>query len=73
MDIIWSFPVYTDESKELAIESMLIARKYGITFYDSSYIAMANLMSVPLWTMDKVQAKSAVKAGVLLWKNQHSA
>lgn len=67
VDIIWSFPVYTNESKEFAMESMFIARKYGITFYDSYYIAMAKLICIPLWTIDKVQAKSAVKAGISLW------
>lgn len=68
IDIIWDFPVYTDEPKELAIDSLFVARKYGITFYGSFYIAMAKFIGIPLWTMDKIQAKSAIKAGVSLRK-----
>jgi len=64
---IWRFPIYTSESEELAVESLSIARKYEITFYDSFYIAMAKLSNMPLWTTDKIQAKAADKAGVSLW------
>jgi predicted nucleic acid-binding protein len=32
---IWRFPVRTSDSEELALESLMIACKYGITFYDS--------------------------------------
>lgn len=66
---IWRFPITTHEHEELAGESMSIARKYKITFYDSFYIAMAKLNGLPLWTMDKVQAGIAVKVGVFLWKS----
>ncbi|MBE0425229.1 MAG: type II toxin-antitoxin system VapC family toxin [Nitrospirae bacterium] len=68
IEIIWRFPVYTNESEELAVESLSIARKYEITFYDSFYIAMAKLSMIPLWTTDKIQAKAADKAGVSLWE-----
>jgi predicted nucleic acid-binding protein len=68
IEIIWSFHTYTNESKEIAIESISITHKYGITFYDSFYIAMAIFFSIPLWTMDRIQANAAIKAGVSLWE-----
>ncbi len=66
VEVIWKFPVYSNETEELASESMALARKYGITFYDSAYIAMARLSGISLWTLDRVQAKSAARAGVHL-------
>jgi predicted nucleic acid-binding protein len=65
---IWRFPVYISESKELAVESLLIARKHGITFYDSFYIAIAKILNMPLWTIDNVQARAAGRTGVSLWE-----
>jgi predicted nucleic acid-binding protein len=65
---IWGFHTYTNESEEIALEGMDIAHKFGITFYDSFYIAMAKYFGIPLWTMDKVQAKAAVEVGVSLWE-----
>ncbi len=67
IEIVWSFSIRTNESAEIAEEGLLISRKYGITFYDAIYIAMAMFIGAPLWTMDKVQARSAIKAGVVLW------
>jgi len=64
---IWRFPVTIRENEGLATESLSIARKYEITFYDSFYIAMARLNDLPLWTMDKMQALTASKVGVDLW------
>ena len=67
IEIIWSFPVYSNESREWAIESFVIAKKHGITFYDSSYIAMARLLNIPLWTLDSLQSRFAMRIGVSLW------
>lgn len=67
IEIIWSFPVYSNESREWAIESFVIAKKHGITFYDSSYIAMARLLNIPLWTLDSLQSRVAMRIGVSLW------
>ncbi len=71
IEIIWSFSIRTKESVEIAEEGLLISRKYGIAFYDAFYIAMARFIGAHLWTMDKVQARSAIKAGVVLWEDQY--
>lgn len=71
IEIVWSFSIRTNESAEIAEEGLLISRKYGITFYDAFYIAMARIIVAPLWTMDKVQARSAIKAGVVLRADQY--
>ncbi|MEW6676114.1 MAG: type II toxin-antitoxin system VapC family toxin [Nitrospirota bacterium] len=65
---IWNFTVYEWSSTKWAKDAFFISRKYNITFYDSSYIAMSKQFNIPLWTLDKVQAKAAVKAGVSLWE-----
>lgn len=65
---IWNFTVFEWSSTKWAKDAFLISRKYNITFYDSSYIAMARLLNIPLWTLDKVQANAAIKAEVSLWE-----
>lgn len=64
---VWDFTVYEELSANLAKEAFRISRKYNLTFYDSSYIAMAKKLNIPLWTLDKLQGSTAVKAGVSLW------
>lgn len=64
---VWKFPVYNEETLDWAKKAFFISRKHNITFYDSSYIAMAKSLNIPLWTFDKIQAKVANKAGVSLW------
>jgi predicted nucleic acid-binding protein len=64
---IWDFAVYEWLSTKCAKDAFLISRKYNITFYDSSYIAVSKQFDVPLWTLDKVQATAALKAGISLW------
>lgn len=64
---LWKLRIYGEESIKWVKEAFLISRKYNITFYDSSYIAMAKIMEIPLWTKDTLQAKAAIKAGVSLW------
>lgn len=64
---VWSFLTHYEESTEWVKEAIIISRKHNITFYDSSYIAMAKLFHLPLWTKDTLQAKAAIKAGVFLW------
>ncbi|MFY9270946.1 MAG: type II toxin-antitoxin system VapC family toxin [Candidatus Manganitrophaceae bacterium] len=68
IEIIWNFPIRTGESAELASEGLSLSRKHGITFYDSFYLAMAKRMAIPLWTADRVQARSAIQEGISLWK-----
>jgi predicted nucleic acid-binding protein len=64
---IWGFPTKSETSSEGAKEAFHISRKYNLPFYDSSYIAMAKQFNIPLWTLDKLQGNTAMKAGISLW------
>ena len=44
---------------EIYEEALKIAKRYGLTFYDSSVIALAKKLSLPLYTSDKMQNKIA--------------
>ena len=65
---IWDFTIYGEESIKWIKEAFLISRKHNITFYDSSYIAMARFFNLPFWTFDKVQQNTATHIGVSLWE-----
>ena len=52
---IWQFPLNSSEPNNWAEDTYSIAKRFGITFYDASYIAMAKLLKLPLWTLDKRQ------------------
>lgn len=65
---IWRFPTNSETSSEAAKEAFHISRKFNLPFYDSSYIAMAKKLNIPLWTLDKLQGNTAIKAGVSLWE-----
>lgn len=68
IEIVWRFPVSTLESPALAMRAMTLARKHAMSFYDSFYIAMAEQLGIPLWTLDRVQSKAALKENMNLWK-----
>ncbi len=68
IEIIWRFPVSAWESPALAMKAMTLARKHAMSFYDSFYLAMADDLGIPLWTLDRVQSTAAVKEDVRLWK-----
>lgn len=65
---IWGFPVISETPTKEASYAFIVSRKYNLPFYDSSYIAMAKHFNIPLWTFDKLQAKTANKEGVSLWE-----
>lgn len=65
---IWGFPTNSETFPENAKEAFHISRKYNLPFYDSSYIAMAKQLNIPLWTLDKLQGNTAMKTGVSLWE-----
>jgi len=67
VDRIWRLNIKDEELKEEAGYAFVISRRYNISFYDSSYIALAKSLNIPLWTLDKVQAEVATKVGVSLW------
>ncbi len=64
---VWDFAVHEELPAKWAKEAFHISRKYNLPFYDSSYIAMAKQLNIPLWTLDKLQGNTAMKAGVSLW------
>ena len=45
---------------------MALARKYGLTFYDASYLELAQREGVPLATLDKELVTAALAEGVSL-------
>lgn len=66
---IWKLKIMDGgDFKKEARDAFILSRKYGITFYDSSYIAQAKNLNLSLWTLDKVQAKAALDSGVMLFK-----
>lgn len=65
---IWDFSIHGEESPQWMKESFTVSRKHNITFYDSSYIVMSKLLDIPLWTLDKLQGRIAIKVGVTLWE-----
>lgn len=67
IDRIWRFPTNSETSSKDAKEAFHISRRYNLPFYDSSYIAIAKKFGIPLWTLDKLQGNTAIKAGVSLW------
>lgn len=56
---IWQFPIASPEPDGWPEEAYSIAKKNNITFYDAAYIAMAKLLRLPIWTLDKRQADIA--------------
>ncbi len=64
---VWDFTVYEELPTKWAKEAFHISRKYNLSFYDSSYIAMAKQLNIALWTIDKIQANTAMKEGISLW------
>lgn len=71
INILWNFPIYNKDTKEWFVESFKIAKEHGIAFYDASYISMAKILDLPLWTRDKLQARIAANIGVFLWKSEN--
>lgn len=65
---VWDFIVYEELPTKWAKEAFHISRKYNLPFYDSAYIAMAKQLDIPLWTLDKSQGNTAMKAGASLWE-----
>jgi len=57
-----------EESAQWMKESIAVSKKHNITFYDSSCIAISKLFDMPLWTLDKLQGRIAVKVGATLWE-----
>jgi len=69
---MWLFSIYGEESAQWIKEALSVGRKHNITFYDSSYIAMAKWYNIPLWTLDKLQGKIASQVGVVLWEEREA-
>jgi len=68
---VWDFTVYEELSAKWAKDALYISRRHNVSFYDSSYIAMAKQFNVALLTLDNLQANVAMKVGVTLWRNEY--
>jgi predicted nucleic acid-binding protein len=66
IELLDNLPITIDE--ETAHRAMhatyQLAREYGLTAYDASYLELAMRLGVPLATMDRQLADAAQKAGV---------
>jgi len=68
---IWIFPVLSEISTKEAGNAFVISRKHNLPFYDSSYIAVAKQLNLPLWTLDELQAEIAAKEGISLMESKY--
>ena len=49
-------------------EILALARQYGLSSYDASYLDLAIRTSLPMATLDKDLRRAARRCGVTLWK-----
>lgn len=56
--------VATDESEARRLAEIAIARRHGLSGYDSAYLALATWMGLPLATIDTKLARAAVAENV---------
>ncbi|WP_297209441.1 MULTISPECIES: type II toxin-antitoxin system VapC family toxin [Thermodesulfovibrio] len=66
--VIWELDVNDIEPNLYIKEAFRISREHNITFYDSSYIAMAKTLGVALWSFDRLQREISEKEGVRLFQ-----
>jgi predicted nucleic acid-binding protein len=68
LDLLSDLPIEHDtETAARALgETSLVARTYGLSVYDATYLELAMRMGVPLATLDQPLKKAARKAGVRL-------
>jgi predicted nucleic acid-binding protein len=68
LQAIQDLPISVDEEPvpHAAYNAVLLARQYGLTVYDATYLELAIRKGCALATADKRLAKAAVEAGVKL-------
>ena len=70
MKLLFNFPLITDEKQSVA-EVAKIAKLYGLTVYDASYLELAIRKNFSLATLDKQLIIAARKANVELVFNDN--
>ncbi len=66
--VIWELDILDIEPNLYIQEAFRISREHNITFYDSSYIAMAKTLGVALWSFDKLQREISEEEGIKLFQ-----
>jgi len=68
LQVIQDLPITVDEEPvaHAAYNAVLLARQYGLTVYDATYLELAIRKGCALATADKRLAKAALEAGVTL-------
>ncbi|HBA87914.1 MAG TPA: VapC toxin family PIN domain ribonuclease [Geobacter sp.] len=66
IELLESLPITTDDdtARRALNRTYQLAREYGLTSYDATYLELAMRLGVPLATMDRQLADAAIKAGV---------
>ena len=70
VSLIRSLPILVeDETPDRILgEILALAREYGLSSYDASYLDLAIRTSLPMATLDQDLRKAAKRCGVALWK-----
>lgn len=63
---VLALPVILHSSAEVLPDALSIALSSGLAVYDSTHIALAQKLNLPLITVDQKQAKAASAVGVTL-------
>ncbi len=68
--LVRSLPIMVeDETPDRILgEILALARDYGLSCYDASYLDLAVRTSLPIATLDEDLSKAAKRCGVPLWK-----
>ena len=71
VSLVRSLPILVeDETPDRILgEILALAREYGLSSYDASYLDLAIRTSLPIATLDRDLRKAARRCGVPLWKS----
>lgn len=74
LSLLEGLPVEIDgETSSRALKQILsLARRYGLTTYDASYLELAARLNLPLATLDKALVRAAAEIGVKTIPDQSS-
>ena len=65
LELLTSYPIHVDPVQDEAA-TLALARQHKLSFYDASYLAVAQRNAIPLATLDKALSKAALSAGIAL-------
>ena len=69
VELLESLPITTDDdtARHALNRTYQLAREYGLTAYDATYLELAMRLGLPLATMDRQLADAAIRAGVAIF------